>query len=67
MPKEENKIYKYNVIIMHEHFSLEAMLVNLVEKDVLKCVHEILAKVSFVELPKRAFKFMAFTILQTLN
>jgi hypothetical protein len=26
-----------------------------------------LAKVSFVVLPKRAFKFRAFTILQTLN
>jgi hypothetical protein len=26
-----------------------------------------LAKVSFVELPKRAFKFRDFTILQTLN
>jgi hypothetical protein len=43
------------------------MLVNLDEKYVLECVHEVLAKVSFVELPKRAFKFRDFTILQTLN
>ncbi len=67
VPKEENKVYKYNVIIIHSHFWLEAMLVNLDEKYVLESVHEVLAKVSIVDHPKRAFKFKVFTILQTLN
>jgi hypothetical protein len=43
------------------------MLVNLDEKYVLESVHEVLAKVSIVDHPKRAFKFKVFTILQTLN